>query len=199
MRAQGIVQGRRGGGAGRACTRRSSSRSHAWLVSSFPRRGLSFSHCVRSIVSALCSIKTAPCERIGDQPLANRSSTKEISSCDHGRRFGEATSPPIRRVAARAASVRGVAQLWSIKWWTWRRPSEGLTPLVTTQTRPVATKRLAMGRRGSFMIRYARFQGIHAMAQRELLPRAVLGFLCTTTLRALDQRRAVKLGPQGKL
>ena len=67
------------------------------------------------------------------------------------------------------------------------------------QSRPVATKRLAMGRRGSFMIRYARFQGIHAMAQRELLPRAVLGFLCTTTLRALDQRRAVKLGPQGKL
>ena len=67
------------------------------------------------------------------------------------------------------------------------------------QSRPVATKRLAMGRRGSFMIRYARFQGIHAMAQRELLPRAVLGFLCTTTLRALDQPRAVKLGPQGKL
>jgi len=47
------------------------------------------------------------------------------------------------------------------------------------------------------MIRYARFQGIHAMAQRELLPRAVLGFFCTTTPRALDQRRAVKLGPQG--
>ncbi len=67
------------------------------------------------------------------------------------------------------------------------------------QSRPVATKRLAMGRRGSFMIRYARFQGIHAMAQRELLPRAVLGFFCTTTPRALDQRRAVKLGPQGKL
>ena len=67
------------------------------------------------------------------------------------------------------------------------------------QSRAVATKRLALGRRGSFMIRYARFHGIHAMAQRELLPRAVLGFLCTTTLRALDQRRAVKLGPQGKL
>ena len=33
------------------------------------------------------------------------------------------------------------------------------------------------------------FKGIHAMAQRELLPRAVLGFLCTTTLRALAQRR----------
>ena len=67
------------------------------------------------------------------------------------------------------------------------------------QTRAVATKRLALGRRGSFMIRYARFQGIHAMAQRELLPRAVLGSFCTTTPRALDQRRAVKLGPQGKL
>ena len=67
------------------------------------------------------------------------------------------------------------------------------------QSRAVATKRLALGRRGSFMIRYARFQGIHGMAQRELLPRAVLGFLCTTTLRALDQRRVVKLGPQGKL
>ena len=67
------------------------------------------------------------------------------------------------------------------------------------QLRPAGTKWLALGRRGSFMIRYARFQGIHAMAQRELLPRAVLGFLCTTTLRALDQRRAVKLGPQGKL
>ena len=39
------------------------------------------------------------------------------------------------------------------------------------QSRPVATKRLAMGRRGSFMIRYARFHGIHAMAQRAVAPR----------------------------
>ena len=57
------------------------------------------------------------------------------------------------------------------------------------QSRPVATNGWLLGRRGSFMILIARFHGNHAMAQRELLPRAVLGFFCTTTPRALDQRR----------
>ena len=44
------------------------------------------------------------------------------------------------------------------------------------QSRPVGTKWLALGRRGSFMIWYARFHGVHATAQRLLLLRA-LGFL----------------------
>ena len=50
-----------GGGASRMHSSSSSSRSHAWLVSSFPRRGLSFSHCVRSIVAgrALSSIRSS--------------------------------------------------------------------------------------------------------------------------------------------
>ena len=39
-----------GGGASRMHSSSSSSRSQAWLVSSFPRRGLRFSHCVRSII-----------------------------------------------------------------------------------------------------------------------------------------------------
>ena len=82
-----------GGGASRMHSSSSSSRSHAWLVSSFPWRGLDFSHCVRSIVAGRCiqPIKTSS--------LRTRSSIKE-----------EATSPPIhRRPPSRVGGRPGVA------------------------------------------------------------------------------------------